>query len=38
MNYRLGIFGFLSHPDLSKESASGASGNYGLLDRIAALQ
>jgi para-nitrobenzyl esterase len=37
MNYRLGIFGFLSHPDLSKES-SGASGNYGLLDQIAALQ
>jgi para-nitrobenzyl esterase len=37
MNYRLGIFGFLSHPDLSKES-SGASGNYGLMDQIAALQ
>jgi len=38
MNYRLGIFGFLSHPDLSKESVSGASGNYGLMDQIAALQ
>jgi para-nitrobenzyl esterase len=38
MNYRLGIFGFLSHPDLSKEAPSGASGNYGLLDQIAALQ
>lgn len=38
MNYRLGIFGFLSHPDLSKESPAGASGNYGLMDQIAALQ
>jgi para-nitrobenzyl esterase len=38
MNYRLGIFGFFSHPDLSKESSSGASGNYGLMDQIAALQ
>src|SRR5262245_8301231 len=38
MNYRLGIFGFLSHPDLSKESSQGASGNYGLMDQIAALQ
>jgi para-nitrobenzyl esterase len=37
MNYRLGVFGFLSHPDLSKESTSGTSGNYGLLDQIAAL-
>ena len=38
MNYRLGIFGFLSHPELSKESSSGTSGNYGLMDQIAALQ
>jgi para-nitrobenzyl esterase len=38
MNYRLGIFGFLSHPDLDKESPHGVSGNYGLLDQIAALQ
>jgi para-nitrobenzyl esterase len=38
MNYRLGIFGFLSHPDLSKESPAGASGNYGLMDQVAALQ
>lgn len=38
MNYRLGIFGFLSHPDLSKESPAKASGNYGLMDQIAALQ
>jgi para-nitrobenzyl esterase len=37
MNYRLGIFGFLSHPDLSRESTAKASGNYGLMDQIAAL-
>jgi len=37
VNYRLGIFGFLSHPDLTKESAHHASGNYGLLDQHAAL-
>jgi para-nitrobenzyl esterase len=38
INYRLGIFGFFSHPDLTKESAHHASGNYGLLDQVAALQ
>jgi para-nitrobenzyl esterase len=38
MNYRLGVFGFLAHPELTKESANHASGNYGLLDQIAALQ
>jgi para-nitrobenzyl esterase len=37
INYRLGVFGFLSHPGLSAESARGSSGNYGLLDQIAAL-
>ena len=36
--YRLGIFGFFAHPELTKESAHHASGNYGLLDQIAALQ
>jgi para-nitrobenzyl esterase len=36
-NYRLGIFGFFSHPDLSAESPNHASGNYALLDQIAAL-
>lgn len=36
-NYRLGIFGFFSHPELSAESDKHASGNYGLLDQIAAL-
>jgi para-nitrobenzyl esterase len=38
MNYRLGVFGFLAHPELTKESAQHASGNYGLMDQIAALQ
>src|SRR5437660_10882089 len=38
INYRLGIFGFLAHPELTKESDRNASGNYGLLDQIAALQ
>lgn len=36
--YRLGALGFLAHPELTAESASGASGNYGLMDQIAALQ
>lgn len=38
INYRLGIFGFLAHPELSKESAQGVSGNYGLLDMVAGLE
>lgn len=38
LNYRSGIFGFLAHPGLSRESEQGASGNYGLLDQIAALR
>lgn len=37
LNYRLGIFGFFSHPELTKESPNHASGNYGLLDQQAAL-
>lgn len=37
LNYRLGIFGFFSHPELTKESANNSSGNYGLLDQHAAL-
>jgi para-nitrobenzyl esterase len=37
MNYRLGVFGFFAHPELTKESAQQASGNYGLLDQAAAL-
>jgi len=38
INYRLGVLGFLAHPELSAESAQGVSGNYGLLDQIAALR
>ncbi|MBX3565535.1 MAG: carboxylesterase family protein [Sphingomonas sp.] len=38
INYRLGILGYLAHPELSRESAEGISGNYGLLDQIAALR
>ena len=38
INYRLGVFGFLAHPELSAESPLGVSGNYGLLDQIAALK
>ena len=37
VNYRLGPWGFLAHPELSAESSHGSSGNYGLLDKIAAL-
>lgn len=37
MNYRLGIFGFYSHPELTSESEHHASGNYGLMDQAAAL-
>lgn len=36
INYRLGVFGFLAHPELTKEA--GRSGNYGSLDQLAALQ
>jgi len=38
VNYRTNIFGFFSHPELTKESPYHASGNYGLLDQVAALQ
>jgi len=37
-NYRLNIFGFFAHPELSAEAPYGASGNYGLLDQNAALK
>jgi para-nitrobenzyl esterase len=36
-NYRLGVFGFLSHPELTKESPHHSSGNYALMDQITAL-
>jgi para-nitrobenzyl esterase len=38
INYRLGVLGFLSHPALTAESPHHASGNYGLLDQMAALR
>lgn len=37
LNYRLGILGFMAHPELSAESPRHASGNYGFLDQVAAL-
>jgi para-nitrobenzyl esterase len=37
LNYRLGVMGFFSHPELSAESPHHSSGNYGLLDQLAAL-
>ena len=37
-NYRLTVFGFLAHPGLTRESPHHASGNYGLMDQIAALE
>jgi para-nitrobenzyl esterase len=37
-NYRLNIFGFFAHPELSAEDEYGVSGNYGLLDQLLALQ
>lgn len=37
-NYRLGSLGFLTHPELAKESGRNASGNYGMMDAIAMLQ
>ena len=37
VNYRLDVFGFFAHPELSAESPQGASGNYGYLDQQAAL-
>ena len=38
INYRLGVFGFLAHPELSAESEQRVSGNYGLLDQLAAIR
>ncbi len=38
INYRLGIFGFFAHPELTQESPHHASGNYGLMDQTAALR
>jgi para-nitrobenzyl esterase len=38
INYRLGVMGFFAHPELTAESPHHSSGNYGILDQIAALQ
>jgi para-nitrobenzyl esterase len=38
INYRVGVLGFMAHPELTKESVYNASGNYGILDQIAALK
>jgi para-nitrobenzyl esterase len=38
VNYRLNVFGFFAHPELTGESPRHASGNYGLLDQVAALR
>ena len=38
MSYRVGILGFLAHPELTAESPHNASGNYGMLDQVAALK
>ena len=38
LNYRMGLLGFMAHPDLTAESPTRSSGNYGLMDQIAALK
>ena len=38
INYRVGVFGFFAHPELTKESGRSASGNYAILDQVAALR
>ncbi len=38
INYRVGTFGFLAHPELTAESPNHASGNYGLMDQVKALE
>ncbi len=38
INYRVGVFGFFAHPELTKESGRNASGNYGLMDQVAGLE
>jgi len=38
LNYRVGIFGFLAHPEATEESGHNASGNWGFLDQVAALE
>lgn len=38
INYRVNVFGFFAHPELTKESPNNTSGNYGLMDQVAALK
>lgn len=38
INYRVGVLGFLAHPELTKESGTHSSGNYGHMDQVAALK
>lgn len=38
LTYRMGVFGFYAHPELAAESPQGATGNYGLMDMVAALE
>jgi len=38
INYRVGVFGFFAHPELTKESGRNASGNYAIMDQLAALK
>jgi len=38
LNYRLGVFGFFSHPELTRESDRRGAANFGVMDSIAALQ
>jgi para-nitrobenzyl esterase len=38
LNYRVGVMGFMGHAGLAAETENGASGNYGILDQIAALE
>ena len=38
IEYRLGVLGFMAHPELAKESERGISGNYGMMDQVLALR
>ncbi|MDF0707520.1 carboxylesterase/lipase family protein [Flagellimonas okinawensis] len=38
LNYRVGVFGFMAHPELSQESGENASGNYGFMDQLQGLK
>jgi para-nitrobenzyl esterase len=38
INYRVGVFGFMAHPEATRESGHSASGNWGMLDQVAGLK